>query len=101
MTDPRERLQLELLADRVEGEDLLGLYVRAESQIELEMICTFLSIKIFVSYLGNLLRPAGELEAAVLGVHGVVLDVDLTLAGVYPLGQPGHVTIVPHLLRRL
>ena len=48
VTDPREGLQLELLADRVEGEDLLGLYVRAESQIELEIICTFLSIKIFV-----------------------------------------------------
>ena len=40
MTDPSEGLQLELLADRVEGEDLFGLYVSADSQIELEIIRT-------------------------------------------------------------
>ena len=40
MTDPREGLQLELLADRVERQDLLGRDVRPHGQVELPGIFT-------------------------------------------------------------
>ena len=50
-----------------------------------------------LSNLGNLLGPAGELEAAVLSVHGIIFDINVALAGVDTLCQPCYVTIVPNL----
>ena len=51
----------------------------------------------FYNHLGNLLGPTCKLEATILRVHGVISDIDVTLAGVDPLCQPSHITVVLHL----
>ena len=100
VTDTSEGLQFKLFADRVERQDLVWGYFCSDSQIELRLILTVNMINklfFFLKYLGNFLWPTGKLEAAVLSVHGIIFDINVTLAGVDTLGQPRHVTIVPNL----
>ena len=47
------------------------------------------------------MRPARKLETAVLSVHGIILDIDVALAGVDALGEPGDAPVIPHLQQRV
>ena len=50
-----------------------------------------------MAHLCNFLRPTRELEAAILGIHWVIFDINVTFALINPLSQPGHVAIILHL----